>query len=253
MNDQLPMIVWLSGEDPIFSDFSLDADAVMQLLGIKRTRLTQISGRELRVGRAKQDRYIKPFYRPKDVEDYLNWTKATSTSKKSSELVQEAASLLAQESTHLKESLSAPLDRVAEHLSAQINHISHMILQSIEKDFKKKLLEFQTKISSSQAAQNQDIKAIHSFQNKLLRELSLKEDHAKVLLELAYIHKELATKISFLENQMQDLKLLLTPKNPVIRIKAGPSKRMRVRAIGDDVSQVKRFSRKSRLQNQIKK
>src|SRR5438045_3561626 len=49
--DALPMLVWLRGDESYCGDFCLDADQVMVRLGIKRSRLTQISGRELRVGR----------------------------------------------------------------------------------------------------------------------------------------------------------------------------------------------------------
>ncbi len=47
----LPMIVWLRGDELYVDEFCLDADAAMKALGIKRSRLTQISGKELRVGR----------------------------------------------------------------------------------------------------------------------------------------------------------------------------------------------------------
>ncbi|MBP9708733.1 MAG: hypothetical protein KBD78_13930 [Oligoflexales bacterium] len=72
----LPMQVWLRGDESYVAEFSLDAEAVMRILRLKRTRLTQISGRELRVGRIKSGRYIKPLYRPQDVEAYLAVTRA---------------------------------------------------------------------------------------------------------------------------------------------------------------------------------
>jgi hypothetical protein len=58
--NDFPMIVWLRGDEPWFSQFDMDAEAVMSALGIKRSRLTQISGKELRVGRVRMDRYIRP-------------------------------------------------------------------------------------------------------------------------------------------------------------------------------------------------
>src|SRR5690606_18828586 len=58
--EELPMIVWLRGDEEIASEFTVDAEAAMEFLGIKRSRLTQISGRELRVGRMRIDRYIRP-------------------------------------------------------------------------------------------------------------------------------------------------------------------------------------------------
>jgi len=87
---ELPMVVWLNGNESYFEAFTLDADAVMAHLGLKRSRLTQISGKELRVGRAKMGRYIRPIYRPCDVEAYQAWVKPTATHKKSSSVIEEA-------------------------------------------------------------------------------------------------------------------------------------------------------------------
>lgn len=93
-NDSLDMIVWLKGDEPYFGDFSLSADEVMASLSIKRSRLNQISGKELRVGRARIDRYYRPVYRPTDVEAYLNWTRPTASHQRSTSVLNEAAKKL---------------------------------------------------------------------------------------------------------------------------------------------------------------
>src|SRR5262245_8088354 len=90
----LPMIVWLRGDEPYCGDFVLEADAVMTQLGIRRSRLTQISGRELRVGRIRRGRYVMPVYRQTDVDSYRGWTRATASHLKSSTLLQDAADSL---------------------------------------------------------------------------------------------------------------------------------------------------------------
>jgi hypothetical protein len=90
-SDELPMIVWLRGDEAWYPEFNLDADAVMAKLGIKRSRLTQISGKELRVGRVRVDRYIKPVYRDEDVESYKAWTRTTASHQKSSAALKDAA------------------------------------------------------------------------------------------------------------------------------------------------------------------
>jgi hypothetical protein len=100
--EDLPMIVWLVGTEPWFSEFSLEADHVMASLGIKRTRLTQIAGRELRVGRVRRGRYISPVFRPEDVEQYLNWSRAPSTHIKSSTMLSEAADMLKEQAELLE-------------------------------------------------------------------------------------------------------------------------------------------------------
>ena len=104
-NELLPLSIWLRGDEPYFEEFSLDADEVMSQLGIKRSRLRQISGQELRVGRKRVERYIKPFYRPKDVEDYLGWTRATASHQKSSLILNSAADNLVNHGQRISESI----------------------------------------------------------------------------------------------------------------------------------------------------
>ena len=85
----LPQVVPLKGDEVYFASFNVDADQAMELLGIKRSRLNQISGRELRVGRARVGAYQRALYRSEDIEAYLQWTRATASHKKSSELLSE--------------------------------------------------------------------------------------------------------------------------------------------------------------------
>lgn len=80
--NELPLVVWLKGDEPFFDEFYLDADDAMAFLDIKRTRLSQISGREIRVGRVKSGRYVKPKYRKIDLESYLNHSRAPTTHQK---------------------------------------------------------------------------------------------------------------------------------------------------------------------------
>ena len=98
----LPMVVYLQGDEEFIIDFEVDADRAMDFLGIKRSRLTQISGRELRVGRIRKDRYIRPMYRVKDLEDYKSWTRATATSQSSSKVMEKAVSSLSGQWTEFK-------------------------------------------------------------------------------------------------------------------------------------------------------
>ena len=103
----LPMIVWLRGDEAWYPQFDLDADAVMQRLGIKRSRLTQISGKELRVGRVRMDRYIRPIYRSGDVEQYSNWTRATASHQKSSSALKEAVDALQSQGSQIAQVVEA--------------------------------------------------------------------------------------------------------------------------------------------------
>jgi hypothetical protein len=87
---QLPMIINLRGDEDLVDEFNWDADQVMEFLGIKRSRLTQISGKELRVARIRRDRYLRPIYREADARDYQEWTRATATHQSSSRAIEQA-------------------------------------------------------------------------------------------------------------------------------------------------------------------
>jgi hypothetical protein len=119
------MVIWLRGDEPYCTEFTLEADAVMEKLGIRRTRLTQISGRELRVGRIRKGRYIVPVYRPIDVMEYQSWTRASVTHVKSSSVVQEAADSL----------------RVAvEELTERVDQIVHQLTSSLDETIRQAAL-----------------------------------------------------------------------------------------------------------------
>jgi hypothetical protein len=141
--DELPMVVWLTGNEPYFTEFSLDAEAVMERLALKRSRLTQISGKELRVGRAKMGRYIRPVYRECDVEAYLAWVKPTASHKKSSSVIEEAVqhletqtevsirslhTLLGDFSTETRSIFGQQLARQTEQLQTALHHQRQEIL-----------------------------------------------------------------------------------------------------------------------------
>jgi len=134
---ELPLVVWLKGDESFFDHFSLDADQVMKQLGIKRSRLRQISGQELRVGRKRVDRYIRPVYRPEDVDRYLNWTRATASHKKSSGLLQQAVSDLNGLSGQIQETFSgdilAILARVEESL-LRLSKYSEILTREVREE-----------------------------------------------------------------------------------------------------------------------
>lgn len=69
-------------------EFVCDAEAAMSYLGIKRSRLTQISGRELPCARIKVDRYIRPMYRWEDVKSYHQSAKTAVSYAKSKQLME---------------------------------------------------------------------------------------------------------------------------------------------------------------------
>ena len=99
--EELPMVVILRGDEPYAESFCRDADYVMEKLQIKRSRLTQISGKDLRVGRIRIDRYVRPMYRDEDIEKYQSWTRSPATHKNSSQMIDLAVERLEQKVRNL--------------------------------------------------------------------------------------------------------------------------------------------------------
>ena len=125
----LPMVLILKESDELFNSFNLDAQTVMEELGIKRSRLTQISGRELRVARKKIGQYIRPMYRQEDVNEYKSWSRATATHQKASSMVQQAADSLEQKALDLTKTLTTSIDEFTTLLQDSFHHIRSDILQ----------------------------------------------------------------------------------------------------------------------------
>ncbi|MCY4381145.1 MAG: hypothetical protein OXC40_06225 [Proteobacteria bacterium] len=72
--------LYLDSEDPKALEYSCNADEAMAYLGIKRSRLTQISGQELPCARIKLDRYLRPMYRWSDLKEYQEFHRSSELS-----------------------------------------------------------------------------------------------------------------------------------------------------------------------------
>ena len=131
--ENLPMIVWLRGDEPYVEQFNLDADAAMEQLGIKRSRLTQISGKELRVGRIRIDRYTRPVYRAEDIEAYKSWSRAPATHQRSSSVINEAADELATRSEKMAAELKDTLANYSAHFEKTVEHLKRENMERQEK------------------------------------------------------------------------------------------------------------------------
>lgn len=142
--EDLPMIVWLTGTEPWFEEFSLEADQVMNMLGVKRSRLTQIAGREMRVGRVRRGRYVSPVFRPADVEAYLSWVRAPATHVKSAGILHEAADALKSQSEELERQFAALRSDVTSDFAAVVNrniHEAHALYRGLENGMFKALAQ----------------------------------------------------------------------------------------------------------------
>ena len=119
--EEYPMIVWLRGDEDYIEEFSLDADAAMGMLGIKRSRLTQLSGNEIRVGRRRIGRYVKPYYRKEDIDNYLKWSRSSATSNKSKAALAEAKEILESAVGDLQANLLDDVDKIKQLVQSRID------------------------------------------------------------------------------------------------------------------------------------
>ena len=181
--NNLPQIVYLRGDEPYFNDFAWGAEKVMEVLGIRRSRLTQITGRELRVGRRRDGRYIRPFYRPGDVEEYLSWTRATASHKKSSETVDEAA-----------QNLTEQAEVFSQKFSAQSEELKSLLIQGQNTQLKK--------LTQGVTGLQQHVLATSKAQNEVLR-LAEKATESKLLGFEKLLLENQQRMVSLQEQQLQ--------------------------------------------------
>lgn len=163
--DELPMVVWLRGDEPYCGEFCLDADHAMDQLGIKRSRLTQISGKELRVGRLRQGRYIRPVFRQIDINEYLSWTRPTASHRKSAEVIDVAT-------VELEDSIRI-LRHTAKNFESSLQRASRSILDDQKRRVDIEFFELK----------NLTFDLINKLSEQLQRRSNETNDHQKESLE----------------------------------------------------------------------
>jgi len=199
---QLPMILNLLGDEDLVEEFTWDADQAMEFLGIKRSRLTQISGKELRVARIRRDRYLRPVYREADVRDYQEWTRATATHQSSSRAIEQAIDSLDDRFSDLfvvlQEKLQQFEDRSSGLLRQQLHRLDsnlqrplkalnggredlEILLQRSQEDQKKALELHRLQIEALQKTQAevQDIRGLFSSFHQDLRTLIVAQNQLR--------------------------------------------------------------------------
>ena len=83
-------IIYLSNDDPRIQEYTHNATEAMNILGIKKSRLHQITGTKLPCARIKIGRYLKPMYRHSDITDYLESLRTPISSAKSHKLINQS-------------------------------------------------------------------------------------------------------------------------------------------------------------------
>jgi hypothetical protein len=203
----LPLIVWLRGDEPWFSQFDLDAEAVMKTLGIKRSRLTQISGKELRVGRVRMDRYIRPIYRSLDVEHYLSWTRATASHQKSSDAIKTAVELLQQQSEQIQYSLRELSSSLGNSIKKDLSEILtagvSAGLESTNQGFfelEKQTSALNLKLSADLASLSENLQNSTDQTNLIISKLSV--EHSAALEALNLQLNQISEKTALMEERL---------------------------------------------------
>ena len=195
-SEALPLIVWLRGDESYADEFVVDADQTMELLGIKRSRLTQISGKELRVGRIRVDRYIRPMYRMQDILEYRNWTRATATHSRASDAINEAATKLEAHADRLTDRFDIVVQGLVQNIQDLIETENNAMMGVQEErlrsgfDHQSKLFEdiakiIQAKFESSY--EKADLSLLQdqqhfSHQQEALNKIGIQADHVNQLL-----------------------------------------------------------------------
>lgn len=130
-DDDLPLVLWLRGDEAIVEEFTVDADTAMRTLGIRRSRLNQISGRELRVGRIRIDKYVRPVYRPADLEAYLTATRPSVSHQKSAKAIDIAVDRLDHQRNELFEQFQQFRDVLTESIQQALTREQKTILNQL--------------------------------------------------------------------------------------------------------------------------
>jgi hypothetical protein len=200
---QLPMIINLRGDEELVDEFNWDADQVMEFLGIKRSRLTQISGKELRVARIRRDRYLRPVYRESDVRDYQEWTRATATHQSSSRAIEQAIDSLDDRFSDILVVLQEKLLQYEERSTALLKKQFHQLNDAGFTRFQTLRDEAETQNALSERQEKQQIRVL----DHLARQHEI----------LQTSQKELQDMRSFLASFHQDIRALLVAQQALRR------------------------------------
>lgn len=199
----LPMIINLRGDEELVDEFNWDADQVMEFLGIKRSRLTQISGKELRVARIRRDRYLRPVYREADVRDYQEWTRATATHQSSSRAIEQAIDSLDDRFSDILVVLQEKLLQYEERSTDLLKRQVHKLDEAGFGRFQELRDEVETQLSMSERQEKQQGRVLDS----LMKQTETLEASRQELQELR----------AFLGTFHQDIRALLVAQQALRR------------------------------------
>jgi chromosome segregation ATPase len=187
----------------LVDEFNWDADEVMEFLGIKRSRLTQISGKELRVARIRRDRYLRPVYREADVRDYQEWTRATATHQSSSRAIETAIDSLDDRFSDILVVLQEKILQYEDRSTALLRQQVHKLDEAAYMRFQVLLAETETQQAIGEGQEKK--------QNRVLDQLT---EHHELL---AATQKELQQLRGLLGSFHQDIRTLFVAQQALRR------------------------------------
>ncbi len=213
--EDLPLIVWLKGDESFAGDFCIDADQAMKVLGIKRSRLTQISGKELRVGRMRQGRYIRPVYRQLDLNEYLEWTRPTATHIKSSDVLMQAA-------TELRSGTKEVVDQLADQMRLNASEIQESITKVSNETYR-----IQREAIRQTLEQDESLREFLERRSNSIQEMvstALQDDGAKleslnekISTSAALVHDLILTRSDSIDQTLRSLLHSLDLSNEIVQ------------------------------------
>lgn len=176
----LSMLLWMRGDEDWAGEFNLDADEAMKILGIKRSRLTQLTGKEIRVARKRVDRYIKPFYRRLDLETYLASARASLTVQKSSETLEKASHLFEEKAEGIQSLLKDELSKTFSNIESSMSNITNLFQSSTiaqRDELQRRNLSLQVFFESMSQNTFEEFKSLHSLSHAAI--VHLREEQSK--------------------------------------------------------------------------
>ena len=213
-------VLYLEAHDPRAQEFNCNAQEAMEALGIKRSRLTQISGQTLPCARIKIGRYQRPMYRKKDLEQYIAHLRIPASRAQTSHIIergvlqlQECAekltASLSQESGILSQTLEKSLEGFYAHQESK-HHEHHTHIESLNQKLENLTLELK------------DLKEhLNTNSQKLLRrQEELQDSQSKVFSRMHYGQNQHSTHFTTLEVKLKNLQKKIGSLQPTQTQKA---------------------------------
>ena len=193
-------ILYLSTADPRILEYDCSAAQAMEILGIKRSRLHQITGSKLACARIKIGRYLRPMYKKSDLTDYLHSLRSPLSKAKSQKIFDDSLNSL---KNFIHEIKNLKDEKYFNNKAINKNYLSqdlHNTLQNLTTLIKKCL-------------NNLEKKSLHAHHHRISQISKIISVQSGIYYDLQKILYSIETKLEFIANNkslktyhLQDLK-----------------------------------------------